>query len=63
MTSTKAEQASVMASTASVLSGFDDLPNIDVDNIQPIDVESLIAPNIDTKMGDRSLPFSDRIHS
>lgn len=45
MTSTRAEQASVMESTASANSSFDDLPNIDVDNIQPIDIESLIAPN------------------
>ncbi|WP_201598541.1 arsenical resistance protein ArsH [Psychrobacter piscatorii] len=34
-----------MESTASANSSFDDLPNIDVDNIQPIDIESLIAPN------------------
>lgn len=45
MANTKAEQASVMESTASANSSFDDLPNIDVDNIQPINIESLIAPN------------------
>ena len=45
MANTRAEQASVMESTASANSSFDDLPNIDVDNIQPIDIESLIAPN------------------
>ena len=45
MISTRAEQADAQESTASVNSSFDDLPNIDVDNIQPIDIESLIAPN------------------
>ncbi len=45
MANTKAEPASIIESTASVNSSFDDLPNIDVDNIQPIDIESLIGPN------------------
>ncbi|MGP4864294.1 arsenical resistance protein ArsH [Psychrobacter sp. T6-5] len=45
MANTKAEPASIIESTASENSSFDDLPNIDVDNIQPIDIESLIAPN------------------
>ena len=45
MTSTRAEQADAQESTVSANSSFDDLPNIDVDNIQPIDIESLIAPN------------------
>ncbi|GAB2633198.1 MULTISPECIES: arsenical resistance protein ArsH [Psychrobacter] len=45
MANTKAEPASITESTASANSSFDDLPNIDVDNIQPIDIESLIAPN------------------
>ncbi len=45
MANTKAEPASIMESTASANSSFDDLPNIDVDNIQPINIESLIAPN------------------
>ncbi|WP_394212263.1 arsenical resistance protein ArsH [Psychrobacter piscatorii] len=45
MTSTKAEQADAQESTVSAAASFADLSNIDVDQIQPIDVESLIAPN------------------
>lgn len=45
MTSTKAEQADAQESTALANTSFADLSNIDVDQIQPIDVESLIAPN------------------
>ena len=45
MTSTKAEQADAQESTVSANTSFADLSNIDVDQIQPIDVESLIAPN------------------
>ena len=45
MTNTKAEQIAEIESTVLPISGFDDLPNIDADCIQPIDIESLIAPN------------------
>ena len=45
MTNTKADQALAVESIASPKSGVDDLPNIDIDNIQPIDIESLIGPN------------------
>lgn len=45
MTSTKAEQADAPESTALANTSFADLSNIDADQIQPIDVESLIAPN------------------
>jgi arsenic resistance protein ArsH len=45
MINTKAQPASAHESATLTASGFDDLPNIDADQIQPIDVESLIAPN------------------
>ncbi len=44
MTSTKAEQADAQESTVSADASFADLSNIDVDQIQPIDVESSDRP-------------------
>lgn len=45
MVNAKVEAIAAIESTSSQRYGFDDLPNIDSDNIQPIDIESLIAPN------------------
>lgn len=45
MTNTEVDYTLAVDPTVSPKTGLDDLPNIDIDNLQPIDIESLVAPN------------------
>ena len=45
MTNTEVDQALVVEPSALHSPNFDELPNIDIENLQPIDIESLVAPN------------------